>query len=116
MRAKVGNLELGLNADGSVDEILIYDKDGKCLFHLEQMDEHYYWLRAYGTEKDLVAHIGATIGKVRGEPILGEERQKGKIYAQGLMLKDGKSYEIKGWQEIEGPRVYSDYEWEDRFD
>jgi hypothetical protein len=102
-----------LNKDGSVDEILVYDPhDDRCLFHLEQMDDHYYWMRAYGVSDDLVAHIGATIGRVHGEPILGEEVQPGKKYSE-VMFSGGKRIEIKGWEEKDGPKVWSDHEWEE---
>ncbi len=61
-----GNVELRTNEDNSLDEIVIYDKDGRVIFHLEQMDEQLYWMRAgYGEEgNDLVAHIKATIGTI----------------------------------------------------
>lgn len=113
---KRDNIEVRLNRDGSVDEIVICDPhDGRCLFHLEQMDDHYYWMRAYGITQDMVAHIGAGIGKIRGRPILGEDVQPGKVYPEGVMYggKDNPSKEIKGWEVLEGALVWSNYAWED---
>lgn len=113
---KRDNIEVRLNSDGSVDEIVICDPhDGRCLFHLEQMDDHYYWMRAYGITQDLVAHIGAGIGKLRGAPIIGEDAQPGKVYPEGVMFggKDKPCKEIKGWEEIDGGVVWSDFDWED---
>lgn len=115
---KRDNIEVRLNCDGSVDEIVICDPhDGRCLFHLEQMDDHYYWMRAYGITQDLIAHIGANIGKVRGEPIIGEDVQPGKVYPEGVMYcgKDKPCKEIKGFEEIDGGVVWSNHEWEDAY-
>jgi hypothetical protein len=38
-------------ADGSLDEVLLYDKDGKLLLHLEKMDDRLFWGR---TNNDIV--------------------------------------------------------------
>jgi len=93
------NIEVRLHKDGTLDEIVIDDPHtGQCLFHLEQMDDHYYWMRAYGTTQDLVAYISATIGKVRGEPLLEYEGGKQKFL---------------GYKEEEGAKVVGSYEWED---
>ncbi len=106
------NLEIRLNKDGSVDEILVYDlHDGRLLFHLEQMDNHYYWMKGYGITQDLIVHIGATMGKRRGEPIPGEEVQPGKVY-DGTMFRDGKTYEMIE-TDVDGPVVFSDWQWDD---
>lgn len=35
--------------DGTVDEVII-EVDGKCVFHLEQMDKGYYWFVVYDDE------------------------------------------------------------------
>jgi hypothetical protein len=94
-RERRDNIEIGLNKDGTLDEILVYDKHGKCLFHLEQMDDSYYWMRAYGITQDLIAHIGATTGLVRNKPITNE-----------------KGYVI-GHEECEGPKVWRKHEWDD---
>lgn len=56
-----GNIEVRFNDDDSVDEIVIFNLMGRCIFHLEQMDDNFYWMRAYGEAVDLVAHIGAKI-------------------------------------------------------
>lgn len=54
-----------LHADGRLDEIVLRDKAGQCLFHLEQMNEHVFWLRCYSTrehplDQELVAHLRST--------------------------------------------------------
>lgn len=97
MGEKRDNIEVRLNKDGSVDEIVIQDPHtGRCLFHLEQMDSHYYWMRAYGITKDLVAHIGAGIGERNGKPI-----------------EDDRGF-ITGYEKVPNcPVVESDFEWED---
>ncbi len=61
-----GNVEVRWNEDHSLDEIVIYDEKGSVVFHLEQMDDQLYWMRAGNGEKnqDLVAHIGATMGSI----------------------------------------------------
>jgi len=112
---KRDNIEVRLNRDGSVDEIVVCDPhDGRCLFHLEQMDDHYYWMRAYGITQDLVAHIGATMGKREGTPLLGGEAEPGKHYPHGVQsLGPGVTKVIVGYKEIEGPVVDSNYHWED---
>lgn len=93
---KRDNIEIGLNRDGSIDEIFVRDPhDGHCLFHLEQMTEVHYWMRAYGTTQDLVAHIGATVGEREGNPICDEEGH------------------IIDHEKFEGAKVFSDFEWED---
>jgi hypothetical protein len=61
-----GNVEVRLHADGTLDEILVYDQAGVVLFHLEQMDGHYFWMRAYSTAQeghDLVAHISTDMDR-----------------------------------------------------
>ena len=94
---KRDNIEIRLHKDGTLDEIVIDDPHtGKCLFHVEQMDDHYFWMRAYGTTQDLVVHIGAGIGTRNGKPI---EDERGFIT----------SYE----QVPNCPVVETNYEWDD---
>lgn len=42
----VGATEISLNKDGTVDEIFVR-VDGNCVFHMEQMDDNFYWAAAY---------------------------------------------------------------------
>lgn len=100
-----GNIEVRLNKDGSVDELLIYDKTtGECIFHMEQMDYHWFWMRAYGTEMDCVVHIGANLGNVPGDFVTDEE---------GRVLLDENKQPRRSGPEI-GPKIVTDYEWEER--
>ena len=112
---KRDNVEVRLNGDGTVDEIVVCDPhDNKCLFHLEQMDDHRYWCRAYGITQDLVVHFGTQMGKIRGNPILGDEAVQGKVCMEGIAGDgSGKMREIKGWEEIDAPVMWSNFEWED---
>jgi len=48
-----GNHEIRFNTDGTVDEIVIKDENGHCLFHLEQMDENCYWSGTYDPLKPM---------------------------------------------------------------
>ena len=64
--------DVGLNADGTVDEIVLRDADGNVLFHLEKMDDTYFWFGFYGGPKDAQGHdqeirgwIGSTSGRAR---------------------------------------------------
>ena len=52
-----------LHKDGTLDEIILFNEKGTSIFHMEQMDNHLYWMRAYGKEKDLVVWMGVTEGK-----------------------------------------------------
>lgn len=49
---------IGYNANGTVDEIVLYDKDGRCLFHMEQMDNHWHWFAIYGSQKEVRGQVG----------------------------------------------------------
>jgi hypothetical protein len=42
---RIGNCEIRFYEDGSVDEIIIRDSNGEGFFHLEQMDDNYFWAR-----------------------------------------------------------------------
>ena len=63
--------DVGLNADGTVDEIVLRDADGNVLFHLEQMDDTYFWFAFYGPRTDMGdapeihGWIGSTSGRAR---------------------------------------------------
>lgn len=58
------NIKIRFHEDGSVDEIITYDQDGVCNFHMEQMDKNHLWMQFYSTkavplEKDIVINIGS---------------------------------------------------------
>tara|TARA_Y100000310_G_scaffold337911_1_gene426186 strand:- start:1766 stop:2011 length:246 start_codon:yes stop_codon:yes gene_type:complete len=50
---KFGNHEIRFNKDGTVDEIVIRDEHGTCLFHLEQLDDNCYWCGTYDPLKPM---------------------------------------------------------------
>lgn len=52
-----GNIEVRLNDDGTLDEVVMYDQNGKCVYHLEQMSDCLFWMRFYGDQKDLVVNF-----------------------------------------------------------
>lgn len=61
--------EIRLHDDGTVDEIVIRDPSGNCLFHLEQMSAFFYWMAIYPVSRKLEeAHIniGSSRGHVQG--------------------------------------------------
>lgn len=96
MSEKRDNIEVRLHKDGTLDEIVIEDpRTGQCLFHLEQMSDQHFWMRAYGITQDLVANIGAVMGMCDGKSITDE-----------------KGY-IIGFEKTEGPVVDTNFEWED---
>lgn len=41
---RLGNTEIRLNDDGTVDEIVVRDSNQHCLAHLEQLSDEHYWL------------------------------------------------------------------------
>lgn len=52
--------ELRFNEDGTVDDLLIRDSTGRYLFHMEQMDDGLYWMRAYtGGDEDFVVWLNS---------------------------------------------------------
>lgn len=70
MGERYGNVEVRpIPGDNSLDEIVIYGPNGECLFHLEKMSDQTYWMRAYGSEKDLVAHIHVGTGSDPTAPV-----------------------------------------------
>jgi len=58
--------------DGELDEI-VFTRDGKCLFHLEQMSDQYWWMAIYDGERtvhiDLMTKRAVIHGSVRKEGI-----------------------------------------------
>ncbi len=49
---KLENSEVRLNSDdGTVDEIVVCDAHGNCLFHMEQMNDQCFWMALYATDK-----------------------------------------------------------------
>lgn len=90
------NIEVRLHKDGTLDEVVIYDpRTGHGIFHLEQMDDHWFWMRCYGITQDLVVHFGATIGLCDDRPMFDEQ---GKYIGHG---------------QVEGPKVWANFEWDD---
>jgi hypothetical protein len=41
------NIETRRNEDGTIDEILLIDTDGRCVMHIEQMDKGSWYLGIY---------------------------------------------------------------------
>jgi len=65
---KIGNSEVRLDPDGEVDEIVIRDRDGVCLFHLEYMADNLVWSALYSTSNaDDSVHVNfSSRGKIKG--------------------------------------------------
>lgn len=66
MENHFNNIEIRPNEDGTIDEIVLLDTDGRVVFHLEQMDDTDYWVGLYdytsrGT--DNCTHIRFSIQK-----------------------------------------------------
>jgi len=57
------DIEVRFHKDGTVDEIVTYH-NGRCSFHMEQMDDHWFWMRFYGITQDLVVHIASSQGNI----------------------------------------------------
>jgi hypothetical protein len=90
------NIEVRLHKDGTLDEVVIYDPHtGHGIFHLEQMSDQHFWMRAYGVTQDLVVNIGAISGTCEGRPICDE---------RGF---------ITGYENYEGPKIDANYQWDD---
>jgi hypothetical protein len=47
---KIGNSEVLTDGDGAVDEIVIRDSKGQCLFHLEFMHDNTVWAAVYAAD------------------------------------------------------------------
>lgn len=58
--------EVRLHEDGTVDEIVIRDADGRCLFHLEQMSDVNYWMALYPYSRKLNAAVHIHINSKNG--------------------------------------------------
>lgn len=56
-------IEVRYNEDGTVDEIVVTDRSGKCLLHMEQMSDSSYWLGLYGYGDDDAHHVDMTAEK-----------------------------------------------------
>lgn len=41
-------IEVRYHNDGTVDEIIVKDRNGKCLLHMEQMANSRFWIGLYG--------------------------------------------------------------------
>ena len=80
-------IEIRYNEDGTVDEILVYDKATKtCLFHMEQMTDASYWigLYGYGDVANEGVHVDMfTDGTLEEEPdIEGTKPKLQRIFAK----------------------------------
>lgn len=41
-------IEVRFHEDGTVDEIIVSDRDGRCLLHMEQMADSCFWIGLTG--------------------------------------------------------------------
>ncbi len=57
MIKRVDKSEVRFNDDGTVDEIVIIDSKGNCLFHLEQMNDTCFWMAVYGSKSNESIHV-----------------------------------------------------------
>lgn len=58
-----GNVEVRLDNERLLDELLIRDSaTGHLVFHMERLDRHRFWMRAYGAVEDVIVHISSTEG------------------------------------------------------
>lgn len=53
------DVEIRYNDDGTVDEIIVMDRDNprRCLLHLEQMDVDSYWIGLASANDDYPVHV-----------------------------------------------------------
>jgi hypothetical protein len=64
-----GEAEVRLKKDTSIFDEVVFDEEGKCLLHVEQMDKGNYWIGVYPTGANdvrLVINLVAKGGKVVG--------------------------------------------------
>ena len=47
-----GNIELRFK-DGELDDVVVVDDSGKCVFRMEWMHDNEYWMGLYGNKKDI---------------------------------------------------------------
>lgn len=48
MQTPDGACSVGMNDDGTIDEVLVHDAAGNIVLHIEQMDDDCYWMNAGG--------------------------------------------------------------------
>lgn len=41
-------IEVRYHEDGTVDEVIVFDRNGRCLLHMEQMADSCFWIGLYG--------------------------------------------------------------------
>lgn len=70
-KIRKGRVEVRLNEDGTVDEMIVYEPNSdKVVLHLEQMEEHAYWLRVQNTDGELDLVLDLVSYRVpREEPV-----------------------------------------------
>ena len=59
-----GGIEVRFHKDGSLDEIILWNEDHKCSFHLEQMDDDHWWMGVYGDTESVNVHLTKVEGKI----------------------------------------------------
>jgi len=47
-----GNIELRYK-NGELDDVVVVDASGKCVFRMEWMHDNEYWMGLYGNKKDI---------------------------------------------------------------
>ena len=55
---RFGNIELRYK-NAELDEIIVRDESGKCIFHMEWMHDNNFWMRLSGTKKDIDIDFGS---------------------------------------------------------
>jgi hypothetical protein len=91
---RLGNIEVRLRDDGTLDEVLLYDDLGKgrVLFHMEQMALHAWWMRVIGSTRDLVVHIRSNTGDDESRAVADDMKLHGI--------------------ELDGSRANASYKWD----
>ena len=56
--------------DGSVDEIVAYGPDGRCWFHLEQMDDSRWWMAIYPPSREQGIGLSWVIHSASGRAVV----------------------------------------------
>jgi hypothetical protein len=51
-------IELRYDEDGDLDEVVLH-VDGRCVLHVERMDNNYFWMGLYAAGHTAHANIGA---------------------------------------------------------
>jgi hypothetical protein len=73
-----GNVEHRFNEDGTLDEVVLYDTDGRCIFHLEQMSTGCWWMGVGRTDDPGYTHVnlwGRALNKAETDPDENDETE-----------------------------------------